>query len=61
MDVCGADEYRRARIGDSRILDVVPHALHQRTPIYIGSSSMVKMSEAFLRGEQSGSGENGVA
>ena len=50
-----------ASTGDGRILDVQPNALHQRTPIYVGSASMVKMAEAFLRGEQPATGENGVA
>jgi fructose-1,6-bisphosphatase I len=34
-----------------RVLDVVPEALHERTPLYIGCPAMVTMAEAFLRGE----------
>ena len=41
-----------ASTGTSRILDVVPTALHQRTPLYIGSAKMVQRAEAFLRGER---------
>ena len=51
----------KASTGDGRILDVEPHALHQRTPIYIGSARMVEMAEAFLRGENGSSGANGKA
>lgn len=40
-----------ASTGYGRVLDVEPSTLHQRTPIYIGSSRMVRMAEAFLRGE----------
>jgi fructose-1,6-bisphosphatase I len=28
--------------GKSRILDIVPERLHQRTPFYVGSMNMVK-------------------
>jgi fructose-1,6-bisphosphatase I len=37
--------------GTMRILDKIPTALHQRTPLYIGSRIMVERAEAFLRGE----------
>ena len=50
-----------ASTGYSRLLDVQPKALHQRTPVYIGSSKMVRMAEAFLRGEGPGSTGDGVA
>ncbi len=38
--------------GAGRVLDVVPTALHQRTPLYIGSAGMVEQAQAFLRGER---------
>lgn len=38
----------KATTGDERILEVVPTALHQRTPIYIGSAAMVDQAEQFL-------------
>ncbi|MEZ5015084.1 MAG: class 1 fructose-bisphosphatase [Chitinophagales bacterium] len=34
--------------GKKRILDVEPKDLHQKTPLYIGSSMMVKQAEEFL-------------
>ena len=34
--------------GETRILDLVPEDIHQRTPLYIGSSGIVEMAEAFL-------------
>lgn len=37
--------------GRQRILEKRPRALHQRTPLYIGSRVMVERAEAFLRGE----------
>lgn len=36
--------------GHQRILDKNPNALHQRTPLFIGSPDMVKMAERFLAG-----------
>jgi len=39
----------RASDGQSDILDVEPDALHQRTPLYIGSADLVGMAESFLR------------
>ena len=42
----------RAVDGRRRILDVPPDTLHQRTPLYIGSETMVRTAEAFLRGEK---------
>jgi fructose-1,6-bisphosphatase I len=41
----------RASDGFGRILDRIPEALHQRTPLYIGSEVMVREVEAFLSGE----------
>ena len=38
----------RASDGRTPILDLTPEAIHQRTPLYIGSSEMVEMAEAFL-------------
>jgi fructose-1,6-bisphosphatase I len=34
--------------GKDRILELKPETLHQRTPLFIGSSNMVKEVEAFL-------------
>ncbi|TAG94554.1 MAG: class 1 fructose-bisphosphatase [Bacteroidetes bacterium] len=34
--------------GENRILNIVPEQLHQRTPLYIGSKSMVKTCSEFL-------------
>jgi len=39
-----------ATTGTSRIMEVVPSMLHQRTPVYIGSVDMVKIAEEFLAG-----------
>lgn len=38
--------------GRQRVLDVEPSALHQRTPLFIGSRAMVEQVERFLRGEE---------
>lgn len=38
----------KATTGDERILEVEPTALHQRSPIYIGSAGMVDQAEQFL-------------
>ena len=38
----------RASDGRNPILDVTPEAIHQRTPLYIGSCEIVEMAEAFL-------------
>ena len=35
--------------GTQRILEVVPMALHQRVPLYIGSRDEVAAAERFLR------------
>ena len=34
--------------GTKRILDIEPKELHQKTPLYIGSSAMVEKIEEFL-------------
>lgn len=41
----------RASDGRRRILEKQPTALHERTPLYIGSYEMVSMAESFLAGE----------
>ena len=38
----------RASDGRSRILDLVPDTIHQRTPLYIGSRDLVELAENFL-------------
>jgi fructose-1,6-bisphosphatase I len=38
----------RASDGRTPILEITPDAIHQRTPLYIGSSEIVDMAEAFL-------------
>lgn len=38
----------KATDGKTRILDLTPTELHQRTPIYIGSKNMVEKAEVFL-------------
>ncbi len=35
--------------GTQRILDIEPHSLHQRTPLFIGSRGLVEEAEGFLR------------
>ena len=37
--------------GSGRIMETKPKALHERTPVYMGSPNMVAMAERFLRGE----------
>jgi fructose-1,6-bisphosphatase I len=39
----------KATDGYNNILDIQPVALHQRTPIFIGSKNMVEQAEAFLK------------
>jgi len=39
-----------ATTGMQRILEVTPHKLHQRTPLFIGSPDMVRRAESFLQG-----------
>lgn len=41
----------RASDGRQRILEIQPGRLHERTPLYIGSETMVHRVEAFLRGD----------
>lgn len=43
----------RASDGVRRINDIVPDSLHQRTPLYIGTSEYVQMAEQFLAGGRS--------
>ncbi len=38
----------KATDGKNRILEIKPEELHQRTPLFIGSSEMVDKAEAFL-------------
>ncbi len=42
----------RASDGHVRILEKPPTALHQRTPLFIGSEEMVQMAESFLQGRK---------
>lgn len=35
--------------GSNRILDIQPESLHQRTPLFIGSRSLVEEAETFIR------------
>ena len=39
----------KATDGKNRILDIQPQTLHQRTPLYIGSSKMVDEAASFLQ------------
>ncbi len=41
----------RASTGERDILDLEPTALHQRTPLYIGSREYVELAESFLANE----------
>lgn len=41
----------KASDGRQRILDMVPHSLHQRTPYFVGSTSMVEKIESFIKDE----------
>ncbi len=45
----------KASDGRRRILDLVPTALHQRTPLFIGSARMVEKAEEFMRVASEGS------
>ncbi len=42
----------RASDGERPILDLVPTDLHERTPLYIGSSEYVELAERFLAGAE---------
>ena len=37
--------------GDERVLDVVPTKLHERCPIYLGSSEDIDVILSYLNGE----------
>ena len=39
----------KATNGFSRILDIQPEELHQRVPIFIGSTEMVERAEEFMK------------
>jgi fructose-1,6-bisphosphatase I len=39
----------KASDGHGRILEIVPTALHQRTPLFIGSAQMVTKAEEFMK------------
>ncbi len=41
----------RASTGEQRIMEIIPHSLHERTPLFIGSSEYVEMAERFLAGQ----------
>ena len=38
--------------GDKRILDIAPKSIHQKSPIFIGSSEMVKLISKFIKSKQ---------
>lgn len=38
--------------GETRILDIQPESLHQRTPLFIGSPDDVRLAEEFLAGKR---------
>jgi fructose-1,6-bisphosphatase I len=40
----------RASTGEGRIMDIIPTSLHERTPLYIGTSEYVELAERFLAG-----------
>jgi fructose-1,6-bisphosphatase I len=44
----------RATNGSQRILDIDPEALHQRTPLFIGSENMVLHAEKFMEMAEKG-------
>ncbi len=44
----------RTSNGVSRILDVRPESLHQRTPLYVGSEEDVCIAEEFVQGKRGG-------
>ena len=39
----------KASTGTERVLDIQPTAIHQRTPIVIGSHDDVSLAESFMR------------
>lgn len=42
----------RASNGEKDILDLEPRALHQRTPVYLGSREWVELAASFLAGDR---------
>ncbi len=42
----------KASDGQKRILDIMPEKLHQRVPLFIGSTEDVKMAEDFMAGKR---------
>jgi len=44
----------RASTGEQRIMEIVPRDLHERTPLFIGTSEYVEMAERFLAGSEAG-------
>ena len=42
-----------ASTGTERILDIVPEALHQRTPLVLGNADVVKRVESIVAGDGS--------
>ncbi len=42
----------KAMYGDGNILDIMPKELHQRTPVFIGSKSMVNKAMEFMKQKQ---------
>ena len=42
----------KATDGKQRILDIQPTSLHQRCPLYIGSSQMMDKLDTFLQATQ---------
>ncbi|GAB3828908.1 hypothetical protein GCM10028895_43060 [Pontibacter rugosus] len=41
----------KATNGQKRILEITPQELHERCPLYIGSTEMVDKAEEFLKAE----------
>jgi len=42
----------KASDGRRRILDILPEALHQRTPFYVGSKAMVEKAESLIKQDE---------
>ena len=42
----------RASNGSRNILDLEPNGLHDRTPLYLGSASLVKLAEQYLENDK---------
>ena len=38
----------KASDGKNRILDIIPEKLHQRSPYFVGTRSMVEKAESFM-------------